>query len=75
MQVGAVMNDSMVSRHGMSPSIFPPGLPVYSGHYHKPHVVAGSSIEYIGSPMQMSFAEAGQEKRLLLLTSDWQVSQ
>jgi len=50
------------------------GCPSFSGHYHKPHVVAGSSVEYVGSPYQTSLAEAGQAKRLLLLRAPgWQV--
>jgi hypothetical protein len=30
-------------RTGLRPTAFPPGVPVYSGHFHKPHTVGGSS--------------------------------
>lgn len=42
------------------------GKPVYSGHYHQPHRVAGV-VRYVGSPYQTSLSEAGQAKRLLVL--------
>ncbi len=49
---------------------------MYSGHFHKPHVVrTGSSgddyvsIWYVGSPYQTSLAEAGQVKSLLVVDS------
>ena len=71
--VGGLMNEGVASRHGLPPDAFPP-LPtrVYSGHYHKPHVVAeptarGRHIQYAGSPYQTSMAEAGQRKALLVL--------
>jgi DNA repair exonuclease SbcCD nuclease subunit len=78
---GASMNDMITSRHGLSVSIFPAKKHVYSGHFHKPHVIhAGmkssnyTSIRYVGSPYQTSFSESGQDKSLLLLDSqrDWQ---
>eukprot|EP00804_Cyclotella_cryptica_P015235 CCRYP_005366-RB/>CCRYP_005366-RB protein AED:0.05 eAED:0.05 QI:0/0.66/0.57/1/0.5/0.28/7/3820/860 len=47
---------------------------IYSGHFHKPHVVSAngesSSIRYVGSPYQVSLSEAGQSKYLLLLDSE-----
>ena len=36
---GAYMNDGMRSREGIEISMFPPHLPIYSGHFHKPHTV------------------------------------
>lgn len=36
----------------MDPGVFPPGLPVFTGHYHRPHTVKGTAITYIGSPYQ-----------------------
>ena len=33
------MNDGMRSREGMDVGDFPPHMPVYSGHFHKPHTV------------------------------------
>ena len=36
---GASMNDNMRCREGLDISAFPPNLPIYSGHFHKPHTV------------------------------------
>ena len=36
---GASMNDGMRCREGLDISAFPPNLPIYSGHFHKPHTV------------------------------------
>ena len=36
---GASMNDGMRCRDGLDISAFPPNLPIYSGHFHKPHTV------------------------------------
>ena len=81
---GASMNDLIASQHGLSASIFPADKYIYSGHFHKPHVVRvgresssstrKSSIRYVGSPYQTSFSESGQMKSLLLVDSerDWQ---
>lgn len=70
---GALMNDLIKSQHGISASHFPPGRCIYSGHFHKPHVVSAngesSSIRYVGSPYQISLSESGQLKYLLLLDS------
>lgn len=72
---GAYMNDLIVSQGGVSPLCFPANTPIYSGHFHKPHVVkrGNVSIEYIGSPYETSLAEAQQQKSLLVLDSsdDW----
>lgn len=67
---GAAMNDGVVSRGGISPAFFPASVPVYSGHYHKPHTVRNSKIHYVGSPYQVSLSEAQQEKALLVLDAD-----
>lgn len=79
---GAYMNDLIQSQGGVPPSKFPPGKPIYSGHFHKPHLVKGRSgvrtgsdesnkveIRYVGSPYETSLSEAGQEKALLVLDS------
>lgn len=55
---------------GLEPDLFPAHLPVWTGHYHKPHTVPGTSICYVGAPYQVSRAEAGQAKRLLVLGHD-----
>ena len=36
---GASMNDNMRCKEGLDISAFPPNLPIYSGHFHKPHTV------------------------------------
>ena len=82
--VGGIMNENgVLSSTGLPPEAFPP-LPtrVYSGHYHKPHVVSepharGRHIQYVGSPYQTSMAEAGQRKALLVLDREagWDVEE
>jgi Calcineurin-like phosphoesterase len=76
---GGYMNDNIVSNGGVSPRVFPPNIPVYTGHFHKPHVIARTTydevtgdrhdrrIEYLGSPYQVSLAEAQQSKALAVL--------
>jgi hypothetical protein len=36
---GAYMNDNMQSREGMDITDFPKHIPIFSGHFHKPHTV------------------------------------
>jgi hypothetical protein len=50
--LGANVNNKQQSFVGMPPAAFPAGIPVFTGHYHKPHTVEGSLITYIGSPFQ-----------------------
>ena len=52
LQLGAYVNETFQAREGFAPDLFPEEVPVYMGHYHKPHTVQGTSIEYIGSPYQ-----------------------
>ncbi len=72
---GAYMNDSIISTHGIAPAYFPPSIPIYSGHFHKPHTIVkpeaapGVSIRYVGSPYETTLSEAGQKKALLVLDS------
>jgi len=64
------MNDGAAAMRGVPPDAFPlPPVLVYSGHYHKPHLIPertarGRSIRYVGSPYQTSMAEEGQQKVL-----------
>lgn len=37
--VGAVKNNGFESTEGIALSSFPPNVPIYSGHFHKPHQV------------------------------------
>jgi len=68
---GASMNDMITSQHGLDGSVFPCDKFIYSGHFHKPHIVkkksSGVSIRYVGSPYQTSYSESGQIKSLLLV--------
>jgi hypothetical protein len=50
-QLGAFVNEIFQAREGFSPDLFPP-VPVRMGHYHKPHRVRDTRIEYVGSPYQ-----------------------
>ena len=74
---GAFMNDLIVSLHGVPTYMFPRDKHIYSGHFHKPHVVNKDKvrIEYFGSPFEISLAEAQQQKALCVLDSsqDWKV--
>eukprot|EP00899_Mesostigma_viride_P011979 jgi/Mesvir1/20782/Mv07893-RA.1 len=70
--LGAKINAMYQAKLGLPPAIFPLDVPVYTGHYHNPHTVEGTSIHYVGSPYQVSRAEMNQEKRLLILNDEWQ---
>lgn len=69
--VGASMNNEFLSASGITPSIFPPHIPIFSGHFHKPHAITACQgtvkIQYVGSPYQVSLSEAHQAKHLLVL--------
>lgn len=47
---------------------------VYLGHYHKPQILE-NNIEYIGSPLQLSFGEVDQEKHICILDLDTEEKQ
>jgi DNA repair exonuclease SbcCD nuclease subunit len=67
---GSSMNDRTVSRGGISPHAFQRYETVYTGHFHKPHIVPNTTpniIIYPGSPYQVSLSEAEQVKFLLVL--------
>lgn len=66
--VGALLNNTRVSDEGLRPAEFPPGLPIYSGHYHKPQ--KHEQVVFVGSPYQTTQAECGQQKRLLILDTE-----
>lgn len=50
---------------------------VYSGHLHRPHTIPNTFITYVGSPYQVTAAEAGQQKSLLVLDAHdrWSVAE
>lgn len=67
------MNNSFQAKDGIAPAALRTDVPIYTGHYHRPHTVDGTSVRYVGSPYQVSRSEAGQQKHLLVLDHDWQV--
>jgi hypothetical protein len=72
--VGFTLAGTHVSSHGVDPGVFPPGLPVYTGHYHKPQT--RGSIRYLGSPYPVSMAEHDHGKFIYVLdTRTWMVSE
>lgn len=52
LQVSAKQNSGRLATEGMLIAAFPPGIDVYTGHYHMPQTLPGSSITYVGSPYQ-----------------------
>ena len=64
------MNDNVISKAGVDLGIFPNGIPIYSGHFHKPHTLSskGRRLTYVGSPYQTSLSEAHQVKYLYALS-------
>lgn len=73
---GARLTDRIVVKESaeLAPADFPSTAPVYSGHLHRPHMV-GERIRYVGSPYEVSAAEAGQQKSLVVIDRlrGWQV--
>ena len=73
------MNDKIISQNGLKLDIFPENIPIYSGHFHKPHNISVTKsgavveIKYVGSPYETALSEAGQEKSLLVLdaSKEW----
>ena len=52
LQATAKYNSHHQAADGLPTDIFPPDLPIYTGHYHLPQVVAETHITYVGSPYQ-----------------------
>lgn len=63
--VKSVEDDSR-DKEIISASAFEGWKKVYLGHYHYAQKVT-KTVEYIGSPMQLSFGEAEQEKHVIIL--------
>ncbi|GMH99124.1 hypothetical protein TrVE_jg1623 [Triparma verrucosa] len=72
---GAKMTSTYKSNSTLTMSTFPPSTPVYSGHFHLPHSIVSKDrkVTYVGSPYQMSFSEAGDVKRFLVLDEEFRV--
>lgn len=68
---GAFMNDNMLCKEGIEVENFPSNIPIFSGHFHKPHTMkrGNSQLRYLGSPYQTSLSEAEQIKYLYCLQS------
>ena len=45
----------------------PSDVPVFLGHYHKPQQIPDTKIRYVGSPLQLTWGEANEAKRFLIL--------
>jgi Calcineurin-like phosphoesterase len=73
---GSSMNDNVVSQGGVSPLAFTGRTHVYTGHFHKPHVVH-ERIVYLGSPYETSLAEAEQDKAIVVLNrhANWRIDE
>ncbi|KAK9831419.1 hypothetical protein WJX81_003210 [Elliptochloris bilobata] len=69
--LGAFVNETFQAREGLPPELFPAEIPTYLGHYHKPHMVGNTRVQYVGSPYEVSRSEAGQQKALLVLDAAW----
>ena len=54
--IGASVNSAHQAKSGLSPRMFPEGVSVYTGHYHKPHTVPRTNITYIGSPFESALS-------------------
>ena len=48
--------------------VFKPWKKVFLGHYHGAQVI--KNVEYVGSPLQINYAEANQEKHLIVLDTE-----
>lgn len=56
----------------VGPSLFKKWDKVFLGHYHAEQKL-GDNVEYVGSPLQLSFGEAFQKKHIILLdTNTWE---
>lgn len=53
----------------IGPNLFKTYKHAFFGHYHGAQKLA-SNIEYIGSPLQLSFGEANEDKHIILLDSE-----
>ena len=67
---GSTISDVSIEHDGemvkVSPKIFSPYKRVFLGHYHCSQVLE-PNVEYVGSPLELSFGEAFQKKHLLVL--------
>jgi hypothetical protein len=67
--LGAIVNNKQQMYAGLSPSALPQDVPVFTGHYHKPHTVPNSVITYVGSPFQRALLTFSQSHQPLATIS------
>lgn len=53
-QLGAFVNETFQARGEglLAPDVFPDSVSTYLGHYHKPHTVGATRVQYVGSPYE-----------------------
>ena len=55
----------------VTPDVFADWTQTFLGHYHAPQVLTSDgSVEYIGSPLELSFGEAYQDKHIMIFDMD-----
>lgn len=62
-----IEHDGEMTRVG--PEIFDDWDRVFLGHYHAEQKL-NEKVEYVGSPLQLSFGEAGQKKHIIVFDTD-----
>lgn len=65
---GAFMNDHHKDTDGIDVGLFKQFKRVFSGHYHKRHMIG--NVQYIGSPLQQDYSEMGQNKGVLIYDTE-----
>lgn len=72
------LSDVTVEHEGdmvrVGPEIFQSWDRVFLGHYHASQKMA-PNVEYVGSPLQLSFGEADQEKYIIIYDTETDVSE
>lgn len=63
--IGGKMNESSVSTHGLSRSVFENSKRVYSGHYHCDS--DDDLVNYVGSPYQFNRGDSGADRGFKIL--------
>ena len=73
---GSFVGENVQWMRGIDSQGLRDGLRVYSGHFHNPQKVS-ERVFYVGSPYEVTAAEAGQQKSLLVLDRDmgWAVQE
>jgi len=69
LEISGTKMKSGTSITGMPVELFAPSVITLLGHIHLPQQI-GENIFYVGSPFQQDFGEAGEAKRLGLVTID-----